>query len=128
MSGKLSCLIAAAALIVMITAVIINAIYVKNTTNYILMLINDPDGSVFAISQYWDERIPKLKLTLSQKELEDISLNINEAIICAEKQDDEEYTRNIKDQWRACGAPLRVSKSVKNFHWKIYFNREVYTQ
>lgn len=115
MSGKLSCLIAAAALIVMITAVIINAIYVKNTTNYILMLINDPDGSVFAISQYWDERIPKLKLTLSQKELEDISLNINEAIICAEKQDDEEYKRSMARLRRAIeGIKKREEFSLEN--------------
>lgn len=115
MSGKLSCLIAAAVLIVMITAVIINAIYVKNTTNYILMLINDSDGSVFAISQYWDERIPKLKLTLSQKELEDISLNINEAIICAEKQDDEEYKRSMARLRRAIeGIKKREAFSLEN--------------
>lgn len=115
MSGKLSCLIAAAVLIVMITAVIINAIYVKNTTNYILMLINDSDGSVFTISQYWDERIPKLKLTLSQKELEDISLNINEAIICAEKQDDEEYKRSMARLRRAIeGIKKREEFSLEN--------------
>ena len=115
MSGKLSCLIAAAVLIVMITAVIINAIYVKNTTNYILMLINDSDGSVFTISQYWDERIPKLKLTLSQKELEDISLNINEAIICAEKQDDEEYKRSMARLQRAIeGIKKREEFSLEN--------------
>ncbi len=115
MSGKLSCLIAAAVLIVMITAVIINAIYVKNTTNYILMLINDSDGSVFTISQYWDERIPKLKLSLSQKELEDISLNINEAIICAEKQDDEEYKRSMARLRRAIeGIKKREEFSLEN--------------
>lgn len=115
MSGKLSCLIAAAVLIVMITAVIINAIYVKNTTNYILMLINDSDGSVFTISQYWNERIPKLKLTLSQKELEDISLNINEAIICAEKQDDEEYKRSMARLRRAIeGIKKREEFSLEN--------------
>ena len=115
MSGKLSCLIAAAVLIVMITAVIINAIYVKNTTNYILMLINDSDGSVFTISQYWNERIPKLKLTLSQKELEEISLNINEAIICAEKQDDEEYKRSMARLRRAIeGIKKREEFSLEN--------------
>lgn len=115
MSGKFSCLIAAAVLIVMITAVIINAIYVKNTTNYILMLINDSDGSVFTISQYWNERIPKLKLTLSQKELEDISLNINEAIICAEKQDDEEYKRSMARLRRAIeGIKKREEFSLEN--------------
>ncbi len=99
----------------MITAVIINAIYVKNTTNYILMLINDSDDSVFTISQYWDERIPKLKLTLSQKELEDISLNINEAIICAEKQDDEEYKRSMARLRRAIeGIKKREEFSLEN--------------
>ena len=99
----------------MITAVIINAIYVKNTTNYILMLINDSDGSVFTISQYWNERIPKLKLTLSQKELEEISLNINEAIICAEKQDDEEYKRSMARLRRAIeGIKKREEFSLEN--------------
>ena len=101
MSGKLSCLIAAAVLIVMIAAVITNSIYVKNTTDYILTLIEDPDSPISVLSQYWDERIPRLRLTLSQKELEDISLNINEAMICAEKQDDEEYKRSMARLRRA---------------------------
>lgn len=115
MSGKLSCLIAAAVLIVMIAAVITNAIYVKNTTDYILMLIDDSDGSISALSQYWDERIPILKLTLSQKELEEISLNINEALICAEKQDDEEYKKSMACLRRAIeGIRKREEFSLEN--------------
>lgn len=115
MSGKLSCLIAAAVLIVMIAAVITNAIYVKNTTDYILTLIEDPDSPISALSQYWDERIPRLRLTLSQKELEDISLNINEAMICAEKQDDEEYKRSMARLRRAIeGIKKREEFSLEN--------------
>ena len=115
MSGKLSCLIAAAVLIVMIAAVITNAIYVNNTADYILMLIDDPDSSISALSQYWDERIPKLKLTLSQKDLEDISLNINEAMICAEKQDNEEYKRTMARLRRAIeGIRKREDFSLEN--------------
>lgn len=115
MSGKLSCLIAAAVLIVMIAAVITNAIYVKNTTDYILMLIDDPDSQISTLSEYWNERIPKLRLTLSQKELEDISLNINEAIICAEKQDDEEYKRSMARLRRAIeGIKKREEFSLEN--------------
>lgn len=115
MSGKLSCLIAATVLIVMIAAVITNAIYVKNTTDYILMLIDDPDGSISALSKYWDERTPKLRLTLSQKELEDISLNINEAIICAEKQDHAEYKRSMARLRRAIeGIKKREEFSLEN--------------
>lgn len=115
MSGKLSCLIAAAVLIVMIVAVITNAIYVKNTTDYILTLIEDPDSPISALSQYWDERIPRLRLTLSQKELEDISLNINEAMICAEKQDDEEYKRSMARLRRAIeGIKKREEFSLEN--------------
>ena len=115
MSGKLSCLIAAAVLIVMIAAVITNAIYVKNTTDYILMLIDDPDSQISTLSEYWNERIPKLKLTLSQKELEDISLNINEAIICAEKQDDEEYKSSMARLRRAIeGIKKREEFSLEN--------------
>lgn len=115
MSGKLSCLIAAAVLIVMIAAVITNAIYVKNTTDYILTLIEDPDNPISALSQYWDERIPRLRLTLSQKELEDISLNINEAMICAEKQDDEEYKRSMARLRRAIeGIKKREEFSLEN--------------
>lgn len=115
MSGKLSCLIAAAVLIVMIAAVIANAIYVKNTTDYILTLIEDPDSPISALSQYWDESIPRLRLTLSQKELEDISLNINEAMICAEKQDDEEYKRSMARLRRAIeGIKKREEFSLEN--------------
>ena len=115
MSGKLSCLIAAAVLIVMIAAVITNAIYVKNTTDYILTLIEDPESPISALSQYWDERIPRLRLTLSQKELEDISLNINEAMICAEKQDDEEYKRSMARLRRAIeGIKKREEFSLEN--------------
>jgi len=115
LSGKLSCLIAAAVLIVMIAAVITNAIYVKNTTDYILMLIDDPDSQISTLSEYWNERIPKLRLTLSQKELEDISLNINEAIICAEKQDDEEYKRSMARLRRAIeGIKKREEFSLEN--------------
>ena len=115
MSGKLSCLIAAAVLIVMIAAVIVNAIYVKNTTDYILTLIEDPDSPISVLSQYWDERIPRLRLTLSQKELEDISLNINEAMICAEKQDDEEYKRSMARLRRAIeGIKKREEFSLEN--------------
>ncbi len=115
MSGKLSCLIAAAVLIVMIAAVITNAIYVKNTTDYILTLIEDPDSPISVLSQYWDERIPRLRLTLSQKELEDISLNINEAMICAEKQDDEEYKRSMARLRRAIeGIKKREEFSLEN--------------
>ena len=115
MSGKLSCLIAAAVLIVMIAAVITNSIYVKNTTDYILTLIEDPDSPISVLSQYWDERIPRLRLTLSQKELEDISLNINEAMICAEKQDDEEYKRSMARLRRAIeGIKKREEFSLEN--------------
>lgn len=115
MSGKLSCLIAAAVLIVMIAAVMANAIYVKNTADYILMLIDDPDSPISALSEYWDERIPKLRLTLSQKELEEISLNINEAIICAEKQDDEEYKKSMARLQRAIeGIRKREEFSLEN--------------
>ena len=115
MSGKLSCLIAAAVLIVMIAAVITNAIYVKNTTDYILTLIEDPDSPISVLSQYWDERIPRLRLTLSQKELEDISLNINEAMICTEKQDDEEYKRSMARLRRAIeGIKKREEFSLEN--------------
>jgi len=115
LSGKLSCLIAAAVLIVMIAAVIANAIYVKNTTDYILTLIEDPDSPISALLQYWDERIPRLRLTLSQKELEDISLNINEAMICAEKQDDEEYKRSMARLRRAIeGIKKREEFSLEN--------------
>ncbi len=114
MSGKLSCLIAAAVLIVMIAAVIANAIYIRSTTYYILMLIDTSD-SIFIISQYWDECIPKLKLTLSQKELDDISLNINEAIICAEKQDGAEYKRTMARLRRAIeGIKTREEFSLEN--------------
>ena len=115
MSGKLSCLIATTVLIVMIAAVITNAIYVKSTTDYILMLIDDPDSQISTLSEYWNERIPKLRLTLSQKELEDISLNINEAIICAEKQDDEEYKRSMARLRRAIeGIKKREEFSLEN--------------
>lgn len=115
MSGRFSCLIAAAVLIVMITAVFANAIYVKSTTDYILMLIDDPDSTISALSEYWDERIPKLRLTLSQKELEEISLNINEAIICAEKQDDEEYKKSMARLRRAIeGIRKREEFSLEN--------------
>ena len=115
MSGKFSCFIAAAVLIVMIAAVITNAIYVKNTTDYILTLIEDPDSPISVLSQYWDERIPRLRLTLSQKELEDISLNINEAMICAEKQDDEEYKRSMARLRRAIeGIKKREEFSLEN--------------
>ncbi len=115
MSGKLSCFIAAVALIVMLAAVITNAIYVKNTADYVLMLIDDQDSSISDISQYWDERIPKLRLTLSQKELEEISLNINEAMICAEKQDDEEYKKSMARLRRAIeGIRKREEFSLEN--------------
>lgn len=115
MSGKLSCLIAATVLIVMIAVVIANAIYVRNTTEYILMLIDASDSSVSTISQYWEERIPKLRLTLSQNELEDISLIINEAIICAEKKDDEEYKRSMARLRRAIeGIRKREEFSLEN--------------
>lgn len=115
MSGKFSCLIAAAVLIAMIAAVIANAIYVKNTADYILMLIDDPGSPISALSEYWDERTPKLRLTLSQKELEEISLNINEAIICAEKQDDEEYKRSMARLRRAIeGIRKREEFSLEN--------------
>ena len=115
MSGRLSCSIAAAVLIVMIAAVVINAIYVKDTADNILMLIDDPGSSISALSKYWDERIPKLRLTLSQKELDDISLNINEAIICAEKEDDEEYKRSMARLRRAIeGIRKREEFSLEN--------------
>ena len=100
---------------VLIAAVITNAIYVKNTTDYILTLIEDPDSPISVLSQYWDERIPRLRLTLSQKELEDISLNINEAMICAEKQDDEEYKRSMARLRRAIeGIKKREEFSLEN--------------
>lgn len=115
MSGKLSCLIAAAVLIVMIAAVIANAIYVKSTADYILMLIDDPDSQISTLSEYWNDRIPKLRLTLSQKELEEISLNINEAIICAEKQDEEEYKKSMARLRRAIeGIRKREEFSLEN--------------
>jgi hypothetical protein len=114
LSGKLSCLIAAAVLIVMIAAVITNAIFIKGATDHLLMLI-DTSESIYIISQCWEECIPKLKLTLSQKELDDISLNINEAIICAEKQDDEEYKRSMARLRRAIeGIKKREEFSLEN--------------
>lgn len=98
MSGKLSCTVAAVILTLMLVTIFANAIYIKNTADNILTLIDSSENfesnsrsSATVISEYWNNRIPILKLSLSQKEIEDISLNINEAIICAENQDEEEY-------------------------------------
>lgn len=117
MSGKLSCFIAAAALILTLIAVITNAIYVKTTTKEILALIDSSeDGSeIQTISECWNKNISRLKLSLSQKELDDISLNINEAIICAEKNDMKEYKRSMARLRRAIeGIKKREEFSLEN--------------
>ncbi len=117
MSGNFSCLIAAAVLILMFALVFLNAIYVKGTADRILMLIDSFEeiDSAQIIAEYWNERLPILKLSLSQKELEDITLNINEAIIFADKQNDEEYKRSMARLRRAIeGIKKREELSLEN--------------
>ncbi len=122
MSGKLSCIIAASVLILMIGAILANAIYIKNTTNYILTQVNsfedltDYSGdAVTAISEYWNKRIPILKLSLSQKELEEITLMLDESKICVENKDTEEYKRSMARLKRAIeGIRKREEFSIDN--------------
>ena len=122
MSGKVSCIIAASALILMITVIIANAIYIKSITGHILMLIdqsvelneNSP-VAVTEISDFWKKSIPTLKLTLSQEDLEEISLIIDETKICAENTDNEEYKRSMARLRRAIeGIKKREELSLEN--------------
>ena len=104
MSGKQTYIIAASALIIMLVIVIANALYIKSTADHILSLIDvsysDTD-TLLTISEHWNGCLPLLRLSLSQKELDDISVIINEAIIYAERSDMKEYKRSMANLRRA---------------------------
>ena len=97
MSGKCTLIIASVLLSLMLIAVLLNTFYIKDTADQILLLIDSYDGvedngdAILLISEYWNGCTPILRLSLSQKEIEDISLNISEAMICAQNKDHEEY-------------------------------------
>ena len=97
MSGKCTLIIASVLLSLMLIAVFLNAFYIKNAAEQILLLIDSSEeaedncDSVLLISEYWNGCTPVLRLSLSQKEIEDISLDISEAMICAQNKDHEEY-------------------------------------
>lgn len=97
MSGKCTLIIASVLLSLMLIAVFLNAFYIKNAAEQILLLIDSYDGvedngdAILLISEYWNGCTPILRLSLSQKEIEDISLDISEALICAQSKDHEEY-------------------------------------
>ncbi len=122
MYGKLSYYIAASALVLMVIAVLLNAIYVRDTTDHILMLADETDsenGSEFSslseLSDYWNKRIPILKLSLSKNELDEIQLAINEAQIFAENLDIEEYKISMARLRRAIESiKKREEFSIEN--------------
>ena len=108
MSGKASSIIAAVALILMIIAIYANALYIKSTTDHILVLIERSEDvneksmeTITEIYDYWNKSISILKLSVSQEDLEEISLIINEAQICAENDNSEEYNRTMARLRRA---------------------------
>lgn len=108
MSGKLSYIIAASALILMIVLIVANAIYIKSITGHILTLVdqaielsNNSSLSITEIYDFWEKSIPTLKLTLSQRDIEEISLIIDEAKISLENNDNEEYQRTMARLRRA---------------------------
>jgi hypothetical protein len=117
MSGKSTCIIAATALILMFGVVMANAVYVKSSADRILSLIDASEGnneSIQRIFECWEKFLPLLKLSLSQKELEDITLNINEAIICSKKNDTEEYKRLM----------ARLRRAIENIKKREEFSLE----
>ena len=114
MSAKLPCVIAAFALILMIAAVSINAIYIKRTADNIINMIDNAENfgsnsreAVLLIAEQWKKNILLLRLSLSQKELDDISLIIDEAQISANNEDIEEYKKSMARLKRAI-------ESIKN--------------
>lgn len=122
MSGKLSCYIAASALVLMVIAVLLNAIYVRETADHILMLADEADSergselsSLSELSNYWNERIPILKISLSENELDEIQLAINEAKISAENLENEEYKISMARLRRAIESiKKREEFSIEN--------------
>jgi hypothetical protein len=122
MSGKLSCYIAASALVLMVIAVLLNAIYVRETADHILMLADEADresgselSSLSELSNYWNERMPILKISLSENELDEIQLAINEAKISAENLENEEYKISMARLRRAIESiKKREEFSIEN--------------
>jgi hypothetical protein len=122
MSGKISCYIAALALISMLIAVFANAVFVKNTAEHILLLADYAENTateqilyLAKIYNYWNESLPLLKISLSEEELDKISLAIDEATICAKNRDDEEYKRSMARLRRAIeGIKKREKFTLEN--------------
>ena len=108
MSGKFSCIIAALALILMIITIISNALYIKDRSEHILQLTDQAmvldDRSAIAISEicnYWNQSAPIFKFSVSQEEIEEIDLILNEIQICAESGEGGEYKRSMARLRRA---------------------------
>ena len=122
MSSKVSCFIAVTLIIAMICAVSANAFYVKNTVNSILIMIENAIGTEDAnvttakiINEYWEERTSVLKLSLSEKEMAEISLHIKEATISAQSNNKEEYEKSMARLRRAIeGIKKREEFSLEN--------------
>lgn len=108
MKNKYACSIAALLLVVTLSAVIINCIYVKSATDHILASLEelpddiaDSNSIINGIAEYWGERKEILGIALSEPELDKISSLFDELAIGAEEGNTEEYKKSMARLKRA---------------------------
>lgn len=108
MKNKYACSIAALLLVVTLSAVTINCIYVKSTTDHILASLEElpddisgSDAIINEIAEYWGERKEILGIALSEPELDKISSLFDELAIGAEEGNTEEYKKSMARLKRA---------------------------
>ena len=92
MLDKIGCVIAGCSLIFILIAIILNSYYINNTADCILTLIED-NADIEVITRYWESKLTILKLTISQKDLEEIALALDEAIFLQQQDNSIEYKK-----------------------------------
>ncbi len=103
MKNKYACSVAAIILAFLLATVILNIIYVNNTFDEIFTRLDASTTieDLRDISEYWEKRRRVLGFSLSEPELDKISLCFEELIINAEESDEEEYKRSAARLRRA---------------------------
>ncbi len=95
MKNKYACAIAALALAALLTAVALNILYVDTTFDTIEELLGDMSDTVRIeeARDYWEKRRAVMEISLSEPELDKISLLLDEMLINAEEGDEAELKR-----------------------------------
>lgn len=108
MNNKCACGAASLLLIVMIAAIALNSLYVRNTAENISSALDtlplDPkeaSSAIRATAEYWSRRRTVLDLSIPKPELDAITSLLDELTVSAEEGNDEEFKKAMARLRRA---------------------------